>query len=140
MNSWIKESIFYQFYTLGFCGVLEPSRVYEEENRLAKINKWIPHLKEMSVNAIYFAPIFESSYHGYDTKDYYKVDKRLGTNKDFKEVCEKLHDNNIKVILDGVFNHVGREFWAFKDVQENGMNSVYCNWFSNLNLQTNYNT
>lgn len=134
MNTWIRESIFYQFYTLGFCGVLEPSRIYEEENRLVKIDKWIPHLKEMSVNAIYFAPIFESSYHGYDTKDYYKVDKRLGTNKDFKELCEKLHKNNIKVVLDGVFNHVGREFWAFKDVQENGRNSRYCNWFVNLNF------
>ncbi|BCZ45344.1 maltodextrin glucosidase [Clostridium gelidum] len=136
MNSWIKESIFYQFYTLGFCGVLEPGRVYEEENRLTKIEEWIPHLKEMSVNAIYFAPIFESSYHGYDTKDYYKVDKRLGSNENFKELCEKLHENNIKIILDGVFNHVGREFWAFKDVQENGTNSRYCSWFVNLNFDS----
>ena len=136
MNSWIRESIFYQFYTLGFCGVLEPSKVYKEENRLIKIEKWIPHLKEMSINAIYFAPIFESSYHGYDTKDYYKVDKRLGTNKDFKELCEKLHENNIKVILDGVFNHVGREFWAFEDVRNNGRNSKYCNWFANLNFDS----
>ena len=136
MNSWIRESIFYQFYTLGFCGVLEPSRIYEEENRLTKIEKWIPHLKEMSVNAIYFAPIFESSYHGYDTKDYYKVDKRLGSNENFKELCEKLHENNIKIILDGVFNHVGREFWAFKDVQANGRKSRYCNWFQNLNFDS----
>lgn len=136
MNSWIKESIFYQFYTLGFCGVLEPGRIYEEKNRLIKIEKWIPHLKEMSINAIYFAPIFESSYHGYDTKDYYKIDKRLGTNKDFKELCEKLHKNNIRIVLDGVFNHVGREFWAFKDVQENGRNSKYCSWFANLNFDS----
>ncbi|WP_077849505.1 alpha-amylase family glycosyl hydrolase [Clostridium puniceum] len=136
MNSWIRESIFFQFYTLGFCGVLEPSRVYEEKNRLIKIEKWIPHLKEMSVNAIYFAPIFESSYHGYDTKDYYKIDKRLGTNEDFKGLCEKLHKNDMKVVLDGVFNHVGREFWAFKDVQENGKNSRYCSWFANLNFDS----
>jgi len=136
MNLWIRESIFYQFYTLGFCGGLEPGRVYEEENRLKKIEKWIPHLKEMSVNAIYFSPIFESSYHGYDTKDYYKVDKRLGSNKDFKELCEQLHGNEIKVILDGVFNHVGREFWAFKDVQENGINSRYCSWFANLSFDS----
>ncbi|OPJ58547.1 alpha-amylase family glycosyl hydrolase [Clostridium chromiireducens] len=136
MNTWIKESIFYQFYTLGVCGTLEPGKVYKEENRLAKIENWIPHLKEMSINAIYFAPVFESSYHGYDTKDYYKIDKRLGTNEDFKELCNKLHNNNIRVILDGVFNHVGREFWAFKDVQKNGRNSKYCNWFSNLNFNS----
>lgn len=136
MNSWIRESIFYQFYTLGFCGVLEPNRVYEEENRLAKIETWIPHLKEMSVNTIYFTPIFESSYHGYDTKDYYKIDKRLGTNKDFKKLCKKLHESNIRIILDGVFNHVGRDFWAFKDVQKNGIDSRYCNWFINLNFDS----
>lgn len=136
MNLWIRESIFYQFYTLGVCGVLEPGKIYEDENRLAKIKEWIPHLKEMSINAIYFAPIFESSYHGYDTKDYYKIDRRLGTNKDFKDLCKTLHENNIKIVLDGVFNHVGREFWAFKDVQEKGKNSGYCNWFVNLDFSS----
>lgn len=136
MNSWIRDSIFYQFYTLGVCGVLETGRIYENENRFTRIEKWIPHLKEMSINAIYFAPIFESSYHGYDTKDYYKIDRRLGTNKDFKELCKKLHENNMKIILDGVFNHVGRDFWAFKDIQDNKRNSKYCDWFVNLNFNS----
>jgi cyclomaltodextrinase len=136
MNLWIRESIFYQFYTLGICGVLEPNKTYEEKNRLVKIKDWIPHLKEMSINAIYFSPIFESSYHGYDTIDYYKIDRRLGTNEDFKDLCKILHENNIKIILDGVFNHVGREFWAFKDVQEKGRNSKYCNWFSKLDFNS----
>lgn len=136
MNLWIKDSVIYEFYTLGFCGVLEPGKVYEKKNRLTKIEKWIPHLKEMSVNTIYFTPIFESSNHGYDTKDYYKIDERLGTNEDFKKLCEKLHENNIRIILDGVFNHVGREFWAFKDVQEKGRSSKYCGWFSGLNFDS----
>lgn len=136
MSAWIPESIFYEFYTLGVCGVLESNKVYKNENRFIKIEKWIPHLKEMKVNAVYFTPIFESSYHGYDTIDYYKIDKRLGSNKDFKELCEKLHENNIKIILDGVFNHVGREFWAFKDIQINKMNSRYCSWFANLNFNS----
>ncbi|NMF04132.1 alpha-amylase family glycosyl hydrolase [Clostridium beijerinckii] len=136
MNLWIRESIFYQFYTLGFCGVLEPGKIYDKKNRLSKIEKWIPHLKEMRINAVYFSPIFQSSYHGYDTKDYYKVDERLGTNEDFKEVCEQLHKNDIRIILDGVFNHVGREFWAFKDVQINGVNSKYCSWFADLNFNS----
>jgi len=136
MNLWIRESIFYQFYTLGFCGVLEPGKVYDKKNRLNKIEKWIPYLKEMRINAVYFSPIFQSSYHGYDTKDYYKVDERLGTNADFKEVCEQLHKNDIRIILDGVFNHVGREFWAFKDVQINGVNSKYCSWFVDLNFNS----
>ncbi|WP_026888455.1 alpha-amylase family glycosyl hydrolase [Clostridium beijerinckii] len=136
MNLWIRESIFYQFYTLGFCGVLEPGKEYDKRNRLNKIEEWIPHLREMRINAVYFSPIFESSYHGYDTKDYYKIDERLGTNEDFKELCGQLHKNDIKIILDGVFNHVGREFWAFKDVQRNGVNSKYCNWFADLNFNS----
>ncbi len=64
------------------------------------------------------------------------IDKRLGTNEDFKDLCKKLHENDIKIVLDGVFNHVGREFWAFKDIQKNGRNSKYCNWFSGLNFDS----
>ena len=136
MNLWIKDRVFYNIFTLGFCVVLEPGKVYEEKNRLVKIEEFIPRLKEMNVNAIYFGPVFESSYHGYDTRDYLNIDKRLGTNEDFKKLCKKLHENDIKIVLDGVFNHVGREFWAFKDVQENGRNSKYCSWFSGLNFDS----
>ena len=65
---------------------------------------------------------------------------RLGTNNDFKDIVSKLHDNNIKVIIDGVFNHVGREFWAFVDVKNNGSNSKYSSWFNiNFNGNSNYN-
>lgn len=134
MNSWIRDSIFYQIFTLGFCGVLEPGKEYSEENRFVKIEKLIPHLKEMNINAIYFGPIFESSSHGYDTIDYYKIDRRLGTNKDFSNLCSKLHENGIKIILDGVFNHVGREFKMFKDVQKNGAASKYCGWFDGIDF------
>ncbi|MDO5518648.1 MAG: alpha-amylase family glycosyl hydrolase [Clostridium sp.] len=134
MNSWIRDSIFYQIFTLGFCGVLEPGKEYSEENRLTKIEELIPHLKEMNINAVYFAPVFESGSHGYDTIDYYKIDKRLGTNKDFSDLCKKLHENGIRIILDGVFNHVGREFSAFKDVQKNGTASKYCGWFDGLDF------
>ncbi|NME84256.1 alpha-amylase family glycosyl hydrolase [Clostridium sp. SM-530-WT-3G] len=134
MNEWIMNSIFYQIFTLGFCGVLEPGKEYSEENRFLKIEKLIPHLKEMNINAIYFGPLFESSSHGYDTIDYYKIDKRLGTNKDFSDLCSKLHENGIKIILDGVFNHVGREFKMFKDVQNNGALSKYCGWFDGIDF------
>lgn len=136
MNSWIENRVFYNIFTLGFCDVLEPNKVYEKKNRFIKIEEWIPHLKEMSINALYFGPIFESSYHGYDTRDYFNIDKRLGTNEDFKKLCEKLHENDIKIVLDGVFNHVGREFWAFKDVQKNGRISKYCDWFEGLNFDS----
>lgn len=130
---WVNESIIYHIYPLGFCGapqkndgVLTP--------RIEKLSEWIPHLKELSVNAVYLGPVFQSSEHGYDTKDYYELDSRLGDNETFAKVCDQLHENGIRVILDGVFNHVGRDFWAFKDVQQNGSNSKYCGWFHNLNF------
>lgn len=134
MNSWISDSIFYQIFTLGLCGVLEIGKEYSSKNRFSKIEELIPHLKEMNINAIYFGPVFESSSHGYDTIDYYKIDKRLGTNKDFSDLCKKLHENGIRIILDGVFNHVGREFSAFKDVKKNGAASKYAGWFDGIDF------
>lgn len=125
---WAYESIFYQIYPLGFCGApFENDGILE--HRLQKINDWIPHMKKLGINAIYFSPLFESDTHGYNTRDYRMVDKRLGTNDDLKEVVQTLHVNGIRVILDGVFNHVGRGFWAFQDVLQNRENSSYKNWF-----------
>lgn len=136
----IKDAVFYHIYPLGFCGVIN-NKVNSLYDGFKKFDSnWINHLKNMGVNAIYFGPIFESSYHGYDTIDYLKIDERLGTNKDFKEIVTKLHDNNIKVIIDGVFNHVGREFWAFIDVKNQKLNSKYASWFNiDFNRNSNYN-
>lgn len=130
---YINESVIYNIYPLGFCGAPKDNDgnlVY----RLDKIYDCIEHLKKMSVNVLVFNPLFESSRHGYDTIDYRKVDCRLGDNNSFKKICNTLHENGIRVILDGVFNHVGRDFFAFKDVQQNLENSRYCNWFQNLNF------
>lgn len=133
MSYWVNESVFYHIYPLGFCGA---PRINDgvEQNRIEKVLEWIPHLKSMSVNAIYFGPVFQSTVHGYDTDDYRKIDNRLGSNGAFSHVCTTLHENGIKVILDGVFNHVGRNFWAFKDVREKGQASPYCSWFQNLHF------
>lgn len=134
IKDWQKESIFYHIYPLGFCGAPQFNNEGKVVNRIKKVIEWIPYLKSLGVNAIYFGPIFDSVEHGYDTNDYNLIDKRLGTNEDFKEVCNELHKNGIRIVLDGVFNHVGRDFWAFKDVQQNGQNSKYCGWFNNLNF------
>lgn len=135
MMNWIKEAIIYHIYTLGFCGA-EPNNAptLETQSRIKKVVDWIPHLKRLGVNTILFAPLFESESHGYDTIDYYKLDKRLGTNEDFKEVCNILHQEGFRILLDGVFNHVGRGFFAFKDLQENGYNSQYKDWFVNVHF------
>ncbi len=132
--SWYDNAIMYHIYPLGFCGAPKFNEFQNPVNRLEKVLEWIPHFKEMNVDAIYFGPIFESVEHGYDTIDYKKIDNRLGTNEMFKHICEELHDNGIRIILDGVFNHVGRKFWAFTDIQEKKQGSPYCGWFQNLNF------
>ena len=120
---WAYESVFYQIYPLGFCGAPfenDGSTPASEQAGIQKVNGWIGHIKKLGANAIYFSPLFESDTHGYNTRDFRKVDCRLGTNEDFKKVCETLHEEGIRVVLDGVFNHVGRGFWAFQDVVKTG--------------------
>ena len=136
---WAYESVFYQIYPLGFCGApFENDGVLT--SRILKVKDWTEHIKKLGANAIYFSPVFESDTHGYNTRDYRKIDCRLGTNEDFKEVCDHLHKNGIKVVLDGVFNHAGRGFFAFQDVVKNRENSRYLSWFNiNLSGNSNYN-
>ncbi len=125
---WAYESVFYQIYPLGFCGAPFENDG-ETKPRILKTIEWIPHIKKLNANAVYFSPVFESDTHGYNTRDYKKIDCRLGTNEDFKKVCDALHEAGIKVVLDGVFNHVGRGFWAFQDVIKNREASPYRDWF-----------
>ena len=124
---WYDGAVFYQIFPLGFCGAFDENI---KDKNIGELSLWIPHLKELNVNAIYFSPIFESDYHGYDTRDYRKIDRRLGTKEDFKKLVKNLHDNGIKVIIDGVFNHVGREFFAFCDVLEKKWDSQFKDWFN----------
>ncbi len=136
MNNWIEKAIIYHIYPYGFCGCEQFNEDASEtpHNRIEKVLEWIPHLKSINVNTIYFGPVFESVEHGYDTTDYMTIDRRLGTNEDFKNVCRILHENGFRIILDGVFNHVGRKHFAFKDIQQNKADSKYTNWFSNINF------
>ena len=130
---WIKDAVVYNIYPLGFCGAPKKND-FQLTYRLDKLYDFIPHFKEMGVNVILFNPVFESSKHGYDTIDYKKIDSRLGDNESFKKLCDELHKNGIRIMLDGVFNHVGRDFFAFKDLQQYGMGSIYCSWFYEINF------
>jgi len=126
---WYEEAVFYQVFPLGFCdGLRDNDGVM---NRcISEFADWIPHLQKLGADAVYFSPIFESDYHGYDTRDYRVIDKRIGSNKNFAELVSKLHEAGIKVVIDGVFNHVGRGFFAFKDVCEKKWDSAYKDWFN----------
>lgn len=132
--NWYDNAIIYHIYPLGFCGAPKFNDGGEVVYRLDKVLDWIDHFKELNVDAVYFGPVFESVEHGYDTTDYKTIDRRLGDNNSFRNICNKLHENGIRVILDGVFNHVGRKFPQFVDIQEKGQGSGYCDWFHNLNF------
>ena len=125
---WYDESVFYQIYPLGLCGAPQANDGVQE-HRLRRILDWIPHIEKLGCGAVLLNPLFESDAHGYDTRDYRRVDVRLGTNGDLKELVAALHERGIRVVLDGVFNHVGRGFWAFRDVQEKKWDSPYRDWF-----------
>lgn len=136
---WAYNSVFYQIYPIGFCGA--PTQNDGEcVSRIRKLLDWSGYLQELGVDSILLNPIFESDSHGYDTRDFKKIDCRLGTNDDFASICKDLHAHGVKIVLDGVFNHVGRGFWAFKDVQEKKWDSPYKDWFHiNFDGNSNYN-
>ena len=125
---WAYESVFYQIYPLGACGAPFENDGKKEKG-LTKLDVYIPHLKKLGVKGVLFNPLFDSDTHGYNTRDYRQVDNRLGDNEDFVKLVNKLHDAGIKVIIDAVFNHVGRGFWGFKDVLEKREASEYKDWF-----------
>ena len=126
---WAYEGTVYQIYPLGFCGAPK-SNDGVLSHRLLKVKDYVPHLKELGVGAVLFNPLFSSEAHGYDQRDLRVVDERLGTNADLKEVVDTLHASGIRVLLDAVFNHVGRGFFAFQDVKEKRENSRYRWWFN----------
>ena len=127
-SMWAYDSVFYQIYPLGFCGAPREN-TGESASRIGKLAEWGEHIQRLGADALYLCPLFESDAHGYDTRDYRLIDRRLGTNEEFAAVCRSLHQQGIAIVLDGVFNHVGRGFWAFQDVLKNRESSPYKDWF-----------
>lgn len=137
MGTWYEEAIFYHMYPLGMTGAPKQNDEDRVAHRFGELNRWIPHMKDMGCTALYIGPLFESTSHGYDTIDYKLVDKRLGDNEDFKVFVTLCHEAGIKVVVDGVFNHTGREFFAFRDIQENRESSRYKYWHKDINFGGN---
>ena len=135
--AWYDEAVFYHIYPLGLTDAPKQNSYGEPEHRLNTLLPWIDHIKEIGCNAIYIGPLFESVGHGYETTDYKKLDSRLGTNEDLTNFVAECHKKGLKVIFDGVFNHTGRDFFAFKDIQKNRENSPYKDWYCNVNFSGN---
>lgn len=134
--AWYDSAVFYHIYPLGLCGCPHDNNG-ETGAHFDKLKEWAEHAKRIGCNAIYIGPLFESGSHGYDTTDYRLVDRRLGTNDDFKQFVKNCHANDVKVIVDGVFNHTGRDFFAFQDIKQNRENSRYKDWYCNVNFWGN---
>lgn len=135
--AWYDEAVFYHIYPLGMTGAPKTNDYGEPVKRLDTLVPWISHIKEIGCNAVYIGPLFESVGHGYETTDYKKLDSRLGTNEDLANFVSECHKNGIRVILDGVFNHTGRDFFAFDDIRKNRENSRYKDWYCNVNFRGN---
>ncbi len=135
--AWYDEAVFYHIYPLGLSGAPKENQYGEPVHRLKDMKVWIDHIKETGFNAIYIGPLFESVGHGYETTDYKKLDSRLGDNEDLKDFVKSCHEKGIRVIFDGVFNHTGRDFFAFKDLKQNRENSRYKDWYCNVNFWGN---
>lgn len=133
--TWIDQTVFYHIYPLGLCDAQFHNDFSKPPvERLDRLYPWLEHMTGMGINGLYIGPLFESVWHGYDTVDYYNIDRRLGTNQTFARFSARAHELGIKVILDAVFNHVGRGFWAFRDVLEKRQASQFCGWFLGLSF------
>lgn len=135
--AWYDEAIFYHIYPLGMTGAPKHNNYGEPEHRLNTLIPFISKIEELGCNALYIGPLFESVGHGYETTDYKKLDTRLGTNEDLANFVGECHKQGIRVILDGVFNHTGRDFFAFKDIKQNRESSRYKDWYCNVNFYGN---
>lgn len=135
--AWHDEAVFYHIYPLGMTGAPKENSYGEPVSRLSTLIPWISHIKKHGFNALYIGPLFESVGHGYETTDYKKLDSRLGTNKELTDFVSECHKQGVRVILDGVFNHTGRDFFAFRDIKEKREASQYKDWYCNVNFGGN---
>ena len=133
--AWYDESVFYHIYPLGLTGAPKHNEYGEPVHRLRTLIPWVSHLEQLGFTGLYIGPLFESVGHGYETTDYWKVDSRLGTNEDLRDLVSACHAAGIRVILDGVFNHTGRDFFAFRDLQKNREGSPYRDWYCNVDFR-----
>ena len=132
--AWFDEAVFYHIYPLGLTGAPERNDYGAPRHRLNTLYPWIDHMVFLGCNALYIGPLFQSQSHGYDTTDYRLLDSRLGTNEDLKSFVAACHEKGIRVVLDGVFNHTGRDFFAFRDLREHREQSPYRDWYCNVDF------
>ncbi len=116
-RSWTEQVIWWQVYPLGFVGAFPTQRSADPgEHRLRRVVDWFDHAIALGASGIALGPIFASRTHGYDTTDHYRIDPRLGDDADFDYLVAEAHRRGLRVLLDGVFNHVGVDFPRYREV------------------------
>lgn len=137
MNKWYDDAVFYSIYPLGAFTHERENSYGQPGGGMVELGRWKDHIISIGCNAVNLAPIFQSKTHGYDTTDYRLIDSRLGTNEQFKQLVKDFHAAGIRVVVDGVFNHTGRDFFAFQDIKKNRENSKYRGWYNGVNFGGN---
>lgn len=135
--AWYDNAVFYHIYPLGLCGCAHENDGSPTPGAFQKLDDWAAHAARLGCTALYIGPLFESETHGYDTVDYRLVDRRLGTNEEFRAFVAACHARGQRVVVDGVFNHVGRSFFAFQDLKTYRENSRWRDWFCDVNFWGN---
>ncbi|MFW5715851.1 MAG: alpha-amylase family glycosyl hydrolase [Spirochaetota bacterium] len=134
-TAWWQDATFYSIYPLGYC---DAPRVNDgtsaPTSRIELIASDLERIADLGFSALYLSPVFESGSHGYDTHDYFSVDRRLGTDDDLAALVRAAHERGIRVVLDGVYNHVGRGFRAFERLRRGGEASEYRSWFRGVDF------
>jgi cyclomaltodextrinase / maltogenic alpha-amylase / neopullulanase len=130
MTHWAHDALFYHIYPLGLCGAPHQNRPSEPlRQRLDTLLCWLDHARTLGANTLLLGPVLESGSHGYDVMDYDRIDRRLGDGPAMVRVADEAHARGLRLVMDGVFHHVGRDFWAFRDLLERGRTSRYRDWF-----------
>ncbi len=131
MSSWTGSVIWWQVYPFGFVGAEKQALPIDSpvQHRLPKLVQWLDYLVELGCNGLALNPVFASETHGYDVVDHFAIDRRLGDDADIDELIEACHARGIRVLFDGVFNHVGRAHAGFADVLERRQDSDHAGWF-----------
>ncbi|SDQ64065.1 protein of unknown function [Curtobacterium sp. UNCCL20] len=130
---WVQHVLWWHLYPLGFVGAeVRPTSPVDDrpvEHRLDRIEGWLDHVVDLGLNGVLLGPVFASSTHGYDTVDHFRIDPRLGDDADFDRLVRTAHDRGVRVLLDGVFNHVGREHPAFRALESDGPDAATASLF-----------
>ncbi len=131
MPAWPEHVIWWQVYPLGFVGApiregVDPDAA--PEHRLDRLEPWLDHVIALGLNGLLLGPVFAAETHGYDTVDFFRIDPRLGEDRDFDRLVSAARERGIRILLDGVFNHVGRGHAAFRDLTPDGPDLFRGRW------------